>query len=335
MKAISAGFVALTLVAGCDGNPFAPPPPVDPGSTSVSELPGTANPRAGGPITRSEALNEGPGGVAVTGNGYAEGIVYDPVADTFTVDNLAFDGGNTYTRDVAVPTLGPAQVYRASSTYADSQTGAVIDQFAYRALYGVSTTGQTSFAIVRTGAYLNYGFGGFVYERNGGVTIPLTGQAEFSGAYSGLKDFDGRGGMLYVEGDMTVAIDFNDFNAANSPTGNGAGVYGYVENRKVYDMNGNDVTSVVVNQMNTDLSLDVPATELPTLVFTVGPGVMDNNGEMQGGVTSQAQGNAYETGTYYAVLSGDDASEIAGVIVVEAGFDDATMRETGGFILYR
>lgn len=338
MKHLALALAAVASLAACDGNPLAQPPvdPGGPGGTSVAELPGTTNPSARSGITRTEAKNEGPGGTTVIGNGFAEGISYDPANDTFTVDNLAFDGANVYHRDKKVPTLGPAEVFAASSTYSDDLTGAVIDQFSYRALYGVSKTGQTSFAIVRTGAYIPYGFGGFVYERNGSVTLPTSGQAKYTGEYSGLKDFDGQGGLYYVDGTMTVAIDFNDFNPAESPTGNGAGVQGYVTDRHVYDMNGKDVTDQFVDQMNTDLALTTPATALPTLVFTVGPGVLDNNGEMQGGVTSSVGGEQYENGTYYAVMSGEGTnSEIAGVIVVTSSYDTSTQRDTGGFILYR
>ena len=337
MSAVRFSLMAFALLAACDGNPFTGAVPMpETGEASVSELPGTSNPTASASISRSEGKNEGPGGVTVVGNGFAEGIKYDAKTDTFTVDNLAFDGGNVYQRDTRVPTLGPAKVFAASSTYADSQTGAVIDQFAYRALYGVSKTGRTSFAIVRTGAYIPYGFGGFVYERNGSVTLPTSGQASYTGDYAGIRDFDGQGGLQYTTGDMTVAIDFNDFNADESATGNGAGVYGYVENRKVYDMNGRDITNQVVAQANADLSPDVAITELPTLNFTVGPGALDNNGEAQQGVTSTVGNQLYEQGEYYAVISGTDAGqEIVGVIVVTSPSDTATARETGGFILYR
>lgn len=333
MSAVRFSMMALALLAACDGNPFIEPEPEPEDTSSVSTLSGSVS--SSGSVTRSEVRNEGPGGVTVVGNGFAEGIEYDEATDTFTVDNLAFDGGNVYARDTKVPTLGPAKVFSASSTYADSQTGAVIDQFAYRALYGVSKTGKTSFAIVRTGAYIPYGFGGFVYSRNGSVTLPTSGQAKYTGDYAGIRDFDGRGGLQYTSGEMTVAIDFNDFNASESPTGNGAGVYGFVEDRRVYDMNGRDITDQVVAQVNEDLSPDVAITELPALVFTVGPGALDNNGEIEQGVTSSVGGQLYESGAYYAVISGSDASEIVGVIVVTSPSDTATARETGGFILYQ
>jgi hypothetical protein len=38
---------------------------------------------------------------------------------------------------------------------------------------------------------------------------------------------------------------------------------------------------------------------------------------------------------YYGVISGTNADEVVGVIVVTSEFDGYTARETGGFILYR
>ena len=238
-----------------------------------------------------------------------------------------------------MPDLGPAQVYQAAATYADDQTGAQIDQFSYRALYGVSNTGRTSFAIVRTGAYIPYGFGGFIYSRNGEVVLPTQGQANYTGGYAGLRDYNGRGGMDMVTGDMEMSIDFNDFNPDESATGNGAGIQGSVTNRRVFDLNGNDITGAVLAEINADKNPDVDLTELPTLLFRVGPGVLDNNGEAEGTLGSSINSNGsvelFEDGKYYAVISGENADEVAGVIVVTSTVDGVTVRETGGFILYR
>ena len=341
--------MALLLLAACGGNPFGAKPSggsggIIPGNPSVSDLPGTTNPTATGSIARSEDKNKGPDG-AVAGNGFAQGISYNAANDTFTVDNLAFDGGNVYARDTVMPTVGPAQAYKAASTYADSQTGALIDQFSYRALYGVSKTGRTSFAIVRTGSYIPYGFGGFVYNRNGGVTLPTSGQAKYTGTFAGLRDFNGVPGdqpkLEYTTADVNMAIDFNDFNPAESATGNGAGIQAIVSNRRVFDLSGNDITANVVAGINKDRSLTTnPLFALPSLNFTVGPGVLDNNGEAQGTLTSTAPTNTgtfsvLEAGKYYAVISGTNADEVVGIIVVTSTVNSVLTRETGGFILYR
>jgi hypothetical protein len=286
--------------------------------------PGTASPGPTTTIFRREARN------AENGNGFAEGFTYNAADDTFTVDGLAFDGDNTYARDDVVGSLGPYAVYEADATVTDTFDGQLIDQFNYRALYGVSTSGDTEFAIVRTGAYTGYGFGGFIYQRNTGVTLPENGQAIYRGDYAGLRDFDGTGGLQYTTGDMEIGIDFGDFN-------DGDGVYGSVTNRVIFDQNGNDVTDAVLASINAEYSSSL--TSLPILGFLVGPGVMDDNGELTGDVLSSFVADDgtvinFETGNFYAMVAGDAADEIVGIVVVEGDIGDITARETGGFIVY-
>jgi len=314
-RILGLGLVALALGA-CDGkNPL-----TDPAASGLDLLPGTDTATASTPITRYEAQS-------VDGNGYAQAITYDATADTFTVDNLAFDGANAYARDNVVANLGPFRVYENDSVYFDDVTGAPINQMPHKAIFGESTSGNTRFAIVRTGAFLTYGFGGFMYERDGGVNLPTTGQATFTGKYGGLRDFNGRAELEYVTGDMAIDIDFADFNT-------GAGVRGTVTNRAILDVNGVDVTASVTGALG--------VTTLPVLDFLIEPGVASDAGEMTGSVSSYVPATGggvtlFESGKYYAVLSGDSA-EIVGVIVVEATdarYTGVTVRETGGFILYR
>jgi len=336
-------MMACLLLAACDGNPFVTEEPVtDPGTDGgggiVSDRvlpPGTTSPSRSTSIFRREPTEEDGGAV---GDGYVADVAYDSGTDTFTVDGLAFDGGNVYSRDDRVGSLGPFAVYEAASTYADDVTGTPISQFGHRALYGVSTSGNTEFAVVRTGAYVPYGYGGFVYQRNGTVTLPTSGQAHYEGDYAAVRDFSGTGGIEYSDGDMVINIDFNDFNE-------GAAVAGQVTNRAIYDINGTDITSDVIDALNVDNESNL--TVLPTLVFSVGPNALDANGELTGELTSSFTGSdgaavAYEEGNYYAVISGDATAggedEIVGVIVVEATdprYEGVTVRETGGFILYR
>ncbi|WP_319826288.1 hypothetical protein [Thalassovita sp.] len=280
-----------------------------------------------------------------TGNGYAANITYDSGTDTFYVDGLGFDGdedeGTAFARlipgnDLALP-AGFA-LYESPTSHPDSLTGNPIAQMEHRALYGVSGSGDTEFAIVRTGAYLGYGFGGFVYQRNGTVVLPSTGQALYSGQYVGLRDYDGQSGLEYTTGDMEVAIDFNGF-STQCTGGCASAVRGFVSNRRYFDGDGNDVTAAYLTALGTAKS--AVYTEIPTLVFTVGPDVMNDQGELTGSVTSSIAtstgSETHESGTYYAVLSGDDAEEMVGVIVVTSGVPNSssTMRETGGFLLER
>lgn len=303
----------------------------DPISSDRTILPGTANPSANDAIFRREAST---GEDADTGNGFAQSFAYDGATDTFTVDNIAFDGQGPYTavRDGAGNRfgVGPFSAFESPATAADGLTTASINQLSYRALYGVGPDGNTSVAIVRTGAYIEYGFGGFIYQRNGGVTLPTTGQALYAGNdnYGGLRDFNGQGGLEYVNGDIEVRIDFDDFN-------NGAAVNGLITDRRVFDLDGNDVTTDILT------ALGGGTTQLPVLRFVIQPGVLDSNGELTGKAlsTNPSSGEAYEQGNYYAVLSGNNANTITGVVVVTA--DDPrygnsiTVRETAGFFAVR
>ena len=347
MQTLKPSLLVMMLLAACDGNPFVEEPDggTDGGGGGVtSDFPltgTTTNPTRGKAIQRVENQD------SVSGNGFAQDFEYDADNDTFLVDNLAFDGENVYTRDIgfnASPPDAPGtlpgsdvSIFKGDQIVRDSD-GEIVDQFAYRALYGTSTSGQTEFAIVRTGSYIPYGFGGFVYQRNGGVTLPSSGQAHFEGDYSAIRDFNGPdtivGGIEYVTGQMVVDIDFDDFNDAGATRGDG--VKGYVYDREVFDINGNNVTGEIIAALNGDTGT---ANELPVLVFEVGPYAMTNAGEVTAGINSVSDGELYEDGTYYAVISGDDAGEIVGIIVVESqdpreGMEAVTVRETGGFIVY-
>lgn len=336
MKINATGLLLCSFLVGCGGTaPF--------GDTSTTtddtiesdrELPpGTTSPEPSSSIFRKEAENE-------TGNGFAQGVRYNAADDTFAVDNLPFDGGadTPYVRGTAVSSFGEYAVYEAVAQYPDSQNGQAINQFRHRAIYGVSRTGETEFAIVRTGAYVDYGFGGFVYERNGRVVLPTTGQAVFTGTGAGLRDFQGSGGLEYTTSDVEIAIDFDDF---NDSTGRYEGaVDGSLRNRRIFDLNGQEITNDVLGRINA--SEDASLTAIPTAVFSISVNALDPNGEITGEVTSRLVKNngeavAYETGQYYGVISGDNADEIVGIVVMETTRDPAysMARDTTGFTIYR
>lgn len=233
----------------------------------------------------------------------------------------------------------PYAVYEADATFPDAVTGALISQIGHRAIYGVSTSGNTQFAIVRTGDYVDFGFGGFVYQRDNDVTLPSSGQAAYTGQVAGIRDRLGGGGIDFTTADMDIAIDFDDFNATTETRGDA--VRGLVYNRRILDIDGNDITATVLNRVGDNL--DVTLNNVPDLVFEVSPGVLDNNGEIVGNLNStyvdaSGQAQTFESGNYYAVLSGEGQDqEIVGVFVVESTNDPiaSTTRETSGFILYR
>lgn len=347
-KFLVAAAAALALSA-CSGgsNPFsAGDTGTDTGGTGTDTggpidsdrtlPPGTPSPGANTSIYRSEPTSTETG---YQGNGYASNISYDATNDTFTVDNLAFDGDNTYARGTKVGSLaGKYAVYEADQQFTDPQNNTPVNQFTHRAIYGVSTTGETKFAIVRTGAYVDYGFGGFIYQRENGVTLPSTGQAIYNGVMAGMRDYNGAAGLEYSTADIEIAIDFDDFNETTGTRGDA--VRGTISNRKIFDIDGKDITDSVLSRIETDQNITL--NNYPVATFTVAPGVLDNNGELLGNVQSYyvdstGTTQVFETGKYYAVIAGDNADEIAGVVVLETGLDPVatSVRDTGGFIVYR
>lgn len=345
MKINAAGLMLCTFLIGCGGTaPFGEDAtgggagedgPIE----SDREVPpGTTNPRTDDSIFRKEPLDD------ESGNGFAEGIRYNADDDTFFVDNLPFDGGadTPYVRGTAVGSLGEYAVYEAVDQYPDTVNGAPINQFTHRAIYGVSRTGNTEFAIVRTGAYVQYGFGGFVYQRNGGVDLPTVGQGLYNGKGAGIRDYNSIGRIDYTTSDVQFVIDFDDF---NEEAGRYEGaVDGFIFNRRVFDINGNEITgeiqTVVGEANNADL---VARPDLPVIRWVIEPGALDRNGEITGEVFSTFRNLAgeqvtYEEGTYYGVLSGENANELVGVVVVENTLNPESpegVRDTIGFTIYR
>ncbi|WP_050530305.1 hypothetical protein [Pseudaestuariivita atlantica] len=328
--------------------------------------PGTANPSPNRAIVRTEEVNE-------SGGGYAENITYNNAngQDEFSVDNLAFDGDNTYNRSgVIFPgqtnggQLGPFAVYESDVVATDPQTGNTFNTFRYRAIYGRSTSGQTEFAIVRTGSYIDYGFGGFIYQRNATdaagnqnrLVLPTTGDAEYLGDYAGVRVFQGTTGLEYVRGTAQMFVDFKDFNNSQS------GVALFIHDRRLYDINGNDITDAYLTAIDNSSTgggllggggatanpaireTDAAGNEvLPSLRPVISPDIADANGEMVGelqSIVTRTDGSTQTlaTGTYYAIMSGTNAEEVVGVLVVtetDPRFSGVTAQETGGFIIYR
>lgn len=318
----------------------------DPIDSDRSLPPGTTSPSPVTSIVRYEDIDD-------MGGGYARNIKYHSASDEFEVDNLAFDGDNRYSRGTAVSSLGPFAVYEGDATTTDPVTGQVINTLNYRAIYGVSSSGQTEFAIVRTGSYRDYGFGGFIYQRNQNdaagnpvsLVLPTEGDAMYQGAYAGTRVFAGAAGQEFVTGDATITVDFKDFNDDKR------GVALYVNNRRLYDSAGNDITAAYLAAIQASSTTKTVIHDrngagvevLPDIVPVISPAIGDANGELLGDVStitsfSDGTSETLDEGKYYAVMSGTNAEEIVGVLVMEsddARLENVTVQETGGFIVYR
>jgi len=355
MRSITA-ISALALLTACgDGNPFCDFEDAenlycgtDEGEAPdvEIELDGTEQPEASRSISRIE-----PGTVTEDGRliandtfgGLVREVIYDAANDTYTIDNLAFDGENVYETSTVFPTLGGYPIFEAAEEVPDFLTNAAVGQIVpYVAITGrsefINPEGvdgelepRATFAIVRTGGYADYGFGGFVYARNGDVTLPTAGQAQYEGTYAGARVFDKIATLEYTTGDVEIGFDFDDFNLNN-------GVKGVVFNRELYAEDGTLIPQFFVSD---DL--------LPNLNFVVVQGVdtLLPTGEMSGDLLSRRLDDngelaVYEEGKYYAILAGDttagDGGELVGVFVVESEdprVDNLFVQETGGFILQR
>ncbi len=317
-----------------------------------------------GDLVRTEELD------LETGAGFAEDFFLDGTEDTLEIDNLAFDGLNVYTRGANVDTpklsdLGTIGVYHGDETVPDFLTGNPVPQFVdHVALYnesdviipgdeeaGVPDLPRTSFAVVRTGRWTDIpNPGGFIYQRAGGVTIAETGQATFTGDYGGLRIYDLRNRMDVVEGDVTINIDFDDFNALD-------GVAGTISNRQAYTPDGELLpTTNLDNIFDQDLSVYPAGTtredlvQLPDVEFKVrisGESIAAD-GEISGEVENyyvdpnSGQLTEYEQGEYFAIIAGDttveDGGEVVGVVRMDAPVPlvpGLTVQETGGFIATR
>ena len=313
MRKPMTAMAAVFVFTACSGDPFSTPAtttttttttPVSVGGITLPTGVGsTAAPTSGGAITRYKT------------DGETQDIAYDATTDTVTIDNLPFDGTGVFDLDDVLPTLvaGPGgfQVYENNNT---------TERRAYKALRATSASGETEVTVINTGDYQGFGFGGFAYSRNGGVTLPTTGQATYTGNYAGLRVFQGAGGLQYTTADMTLEVDFEDFDASDA-------VEGRLTNRQFFDQTG------------------APLGTLPTLILATGS--ISGAGEIGGSASSlvvvpgSGTLQAFEAGQYFAVLSGDPANEIVGVIFITGddpndildGGANVTVQETGGFIL--
>ena len=324
---------ALLLLAACgDGQPFVFPDEEETTEEDSGEGPGDS-------IRRSEERD-------ADGGGFVTAVQYDAASDSFSVDNIPFDGDRPYERQARFDSLNGFALYDSVGSFGDDsvvldpETGARIRQFDYRAIYGESrdTTrvdGQlqprSRFAIIRTGDYRSYGFGGFLYERNGGVEIPKDGQAVFSGDYAGIRVFDGGTGLEYSSGDVEIAVDFEDFTEDD-------GLRGVVYNRRIFNSAGRELAVLGPNDPLNDEALVAPP-----LTFDVGPGVVQSNGEISGTASSTREledggTEVFEEGTFMGIIGGE-AQEIVGIVVIDSTDPRyegrIKVRETGGFIVYR
>jgi hypothetical protein len=140
--------------------------------------------------------------VLQVGTNEATRLDYDATNDQVIVEAIPFDDEvftGRYDRTAALDS-GDYRAYRSTNGF---------DQ--YIADEDESASGAVRSAVVGSDRYLDHGYGGSTYQRNGNVTIPSTTQRAFyNGDYVGLRTIATGGSMDVIDGDVRMEVDFSD-----------------------------------------------------------------------------------------------------------------------------
>ncbi len=240
------------------------------------------------------------GGGTTTGT-TAEGI---PAVLAKNVEKIAFDSA-AQTLKVTLSGLD------ASASEASYNRNAALDLNGYLAYDIQETSAQRRFvalvkqadrgtvmaSVAADGGQFNRYFGGGYYSRVDAFSIPTSGLATYIGSYAGVITLsDGAGGPQRTRGDVTLNADFT----------NGL-VNGGISNRTA---SGGTVLDDIVM-----VSSDIDAT-----------------GEFLGDVEFK---DLTQIGSYGGIFGGTDASDVAGVLVINPISGDEATWEHGAFVLPR
>lgn len=251
----------------------------------------------------------GTGGLAGTAvfAGEVNSLSYNAANDTLVINNLPFDGEDGVYTNTGIASVQGFGVYESGQTTEDGQRK-------YFAVFRQSASGEVSAGAVGTGDYSGFGFGGAALARSTtAVSLPTTGEAVYTGRYGGIRILDdaagGTGDVEFVEGRVTLDVDFADFDTTGA-------VEGFVTNRVYYDVNGARIGTLPTIFLST-ASINEDGTIGPSTAGTV-----------------DSQGDELQSGTYEGLFGGATADEIAGVIIItgpETEGADIDVQETGVF----
>ena len=161
-----------------------------------------------------------------------------------------------------------------------------------------------------TGDYISYGHGGAMVARDGDPnSLPIAkGELIYTGRYAGIRVVEGNndsGDVSLVRGDAKLAVDLRDFDITGS-------IIGSINNRTVYDVNGNLIGSLGVIGINQGAEISA-------------------DGRITGGTaTSYSLGHvALGTGTFEGLFAGPNGEEIVGAIIIVEDNGGTGTQETG------
>lgn len=231
---------------------------------------------------------------------------YDEDADQLVINNLPFDGADGRYSRVSSRTVGAFNVYKSEQF--DSRP------FRYYAVFRRSDSGNAQVAAVGTDRYVGYGFGGATAQRlNNNVTMPDEGEYVFTGDYAAVRVRGGGKNEQYVSGDIRIDIDIRDFDTIGA-------VEGIINNRKLYRRNG-----TLVSEQNDYVALATAEIDFANA------GTVKSTATLIEYVTA----DSLASGDWKAVFAGDNAEEMAGIIVLDSPSSATTegaFREVGTFL---
>ena len=260
------------------------------------------------------------------------------------IDNLGFDetAAGSYEKVINFGGYGTQDIYAAPVTVIDAQNNQPITQNGAYAVFGTSESGSTSYVVVHH-LLISEPLKGHRYQRerfdkddNVVLFKPLEdGQLSMTGQYLGMRTRSGNFDGEYVIADLNFDIDLQDPNDSRA-------IQLFMSNRTRYSMADG-------------LSLEGKpgyAEGLPYIGWIVLEGGLDANGEFSMDITSQINGQAFESGSVNGILVTNQdglVSEGAGVIELESqdptqfanqqngSYSGAVDKfiEAGGFILDR
>jgi hypothetical protein len=262
---------------------------------------GGVNPITGGTVTSptTNVCSTNAQTTTLICSGEVNKFSYNATLDTIQINNLPFDGNGAYARDNSYDTMLGASSFAAYVNTSGSRT--------YVALYH-QTTNATGAGVVATGDYQDYGYGGQVYRNGQTVTRPSTGEATYAGDYAGIRIYQ-TGGIYFVKGSASMTVDFLNFDTTGA-------IDTSITGRQAYMADGTGLGA------------------LPDLVIAT---TKMTGAKIDSTDVTETDGvDTFATGKMEGTLGATDATEVAGVILIEGpdALDNTkVIRETGAFVL--
>jgi len=316
MSRLLTAIALSTVLAGCDSsNPFDDTNDVD--VEQETDVDGEETVADDGTIFAT-SLN-----ADLTGDSfvYDDQGTADTSDDTLRVNNIPFDnsdisGGGYTASDVVLNNA--FDVYESDAANAGTRQ--------YYAVFQRATYSEV--AAIGTGDYVEFGFGGATAQRLGdenGIPAERAAFYTFTGDYAAVRVTTNAGGsddVEYVTGDAELNVDILDFDVSGA-------VEGVVDNRELFDVDGNSLGSLNDFVSLATAEIDFSNGDIGSSTAIGGQFVVNDEGV--------AEVETITEGQWQGFFAGPDGDEVAGFVVLEgettALEEPDVVRETGVFIV--